>query len=397
MKITDSIHYVGVLNPNLRVFDIVMKTEYGTSYNAYVVNGSDGAALIDTSHLTFFEYYLDNVKKVVDISKVKYLVMNHNEPDHSGAIAKLLELNPDITILTSQAGSIYLKNITNVPDIKIQVVKDGDTVSLGDKTLRFMIAPFLHWPDSMFTFVEEENVIFTCDFLGSHYCEPQVLDTKVTYPKAFETAFKGYYDAIFGPFKPYVLKGLEKLATVDPDFVCTSHGPVLTKGGLLEYTKEQYLKWSTPVARENKLIPIFYCSAYGNTRLIANAIAQGVKNVYPDADVPVYDVIDHDMDMLSAELNASDAFLLGSPTLNRDAVPPIWSLLCHVDAVNIQKRPVALFGSFGWSGEACQNLAGRLTSLKTNLFPDMFKVTFIPSKQDLENATKFGEEFAKSL
>ncbi len=397
-KITGSVDYVGILNPNMRVFDIIMRTDFGTSYNAYVIKGGNKTALVETVHLDFFESYLENIAECCDLKQVDYLIMNHNEPDHSGAIARLLEINPDITVVVSQAGALYLKNITNRSDIKVQVVKDGDTLDLGGgKVLRFINAPFLHWPDSMFTYLEDEKLLFSCDFFGAHFCEPLIWDYKTSYTKSYEEAFKGYYDAIFGPFKPYVVKGLEKTDGLDIDIVCPSHGPVLTKQGRLSYVRDMYRTWSAPQTKTKKSIPIFYCSAYGNTALLADAIAEGVRTVLPDAEVEVLNVIEHDMAQLGAKLNASDAFLLGSPTLNRDAVAPIWILLAHIDAVNIAKRPAAVFGSYGWSGEALANLSDRLKGLKVNLFEQQFKVVFVPTAEDLEKAKAFGQDFAQSL
>ena len=150
-KITDSITYTGIFNPNLRVFDVIMRTDYGTTYNSYLVCGNEKTALIEAAHLGFSEQYLDNIKDALGAKKADYLVLNHCEPDHTGCVAKLLELYPDLTVVVSQAGSIYIKNITNRTDLKLKIVKDGEEISLGDKTLRFISAPFLHWPDSMFT------------------------------------------------------------------------------------------------------------------------------------------------------------------------------------------------------------------------------------------------------
>lgn len=396
-KIIDNVYSVSVLNPNLRVFDIVMTTDYGTSYNSYIVKGSEKTALIETAHLTYFDYFIDNVKEVTNLQDIEYLIMNHNEPDHSGSIQKLLELIPNLKIITSQAGSIYLKNITNCSDMNIIVAKDGDSIDLGDKTLTFINAPFLHWPDSMFTYLKEDKILFSCDFFGCHYCEPQMLDTCITYPDAYQTALKGYYDAIFGPFKPYVLKGLEKIKDLEIEYAATSHGPILSRQGVLNDVMEKYKDWSTPIERENKLIPIFYCSAYGNTELLAKSIAQGIKEVFPSAEVNIYDIIHHDMDKLALLLNQSNAFLLGSPTINKDAVPPVWNLLSHVDAVNIQKKPVALFGSYGWSGEAVKNLKLRLEGLKVNIFEEEMRVVFVPTLEDLQKAKEFGKSFAQTV
>lgn len=396
-KMAEGVYSLSVLNPNLRVFDIVMTTDYGTSYNSYLVKGSEKTALIETAHLNYFDYFINNIKEIVDLESIEYLIMNHNEPDHSGSIKKLLELIPKLKIVASQAGALYLKNIVNCDDINLVIAKEGDTISLGNKTLKFINAPFLHWPDSMFTYLEEDKVLFSCDFLGSHYCEPQIFDTCITYPNAYYKALKGYYDAIFGPFKPYVLKGLDKMKDLDIHYVAPSHGPVLSQKGLLPDIITKYQEWSTSVIKIEKQIPIFYCSAYGNTTLLAEQIAKGIQDILPNAQVNLYDIIEYNMDELAQKLNESDAFVIGSPTINKDAVPPVWVLLSHIDAVNIVKRPVALFGSYGWSGEACKNIRGRLEALKANVFEKEMRITFVPTDKDLMNAYEFGKEFAQTL
>ncbi|MBC8569646.1 FprA family A-type flavoprotein [Zongyangia hominis] len=396
-KITDSIYSVGVLNPNMRIFDIVMATEYGTTYNSYVVKGGEKTALIDTCHKTYFRAYQDNINDVADIEKIDYIIMNHNEPDHSGVLSKLIELNPNLTVVASQAGALYLKNITNCPDMKVQVVKDGDEIDLGGKKLKFIIAPFLHWPDSMFTWCEDDKVLFSCDFFGCHYCEPYGFDVNVAYPKAYEIALRGYYDAIFAPFAPYVRKGMDKIRDLDPDFICTSHGPILTKGGNIEHVKEMYELWSRPAKKEGTTIPVFYCTAYGNTGILAEAIRDGILSVLPDAKVPVYDINDHKMDELAAQLNGSDAFAIGSPTLNRAAVPPVLQLLSHLDMINNQKKPCLVFGSYGWSGEAVPMLTTYLKALKFNVFGDGCRAVFVPSEEEIARAKAYGADFAKAL
>lgn len=397
VKIADGIYSVGIANPNMRVFDIVMSTESGTSYNSYLVQGTEKTALIETSHADFFDLYLNNIKEVVDLEEINYIVLNHNEPDHSGALAQLMEAMPNAQVVASQAGALYLKNITNCPDINIQKVKDGDSIDLGGKKLQFISAPFLHWPDSMFTWVEEEKTLFSCDFMGAHYCEPYTFDYNMAYPEKYEIGFTYYYNAIFGPFKPYVLAGLDKIKDLDIERVCNSHGPILTKGCRLEYVLDRYREWSQPHKNESLTIPVFYTSAYGNTRHIAQAIREGILEVKPEANVTLYDIIHEDMGELAGRLNSSDAFALGSPTINGDAVPPAWILLSHVDAVNNKKKPVLIFGSYGWSGEAVPNLTARITGLKMKPFGDGLKTVFVPSEADLVKAKETGRSFAESL
>jgi flavorubredoxin len=381
----------------MRVFDVVMRTEYGTSYNSYVVVGSQSIALIDAAHATFYEDYFEKLEGALEGRVPDYLVMNHTEPDHSGTVAALLERYPELTVVISKAGAIYLKNIINRSDFKMRIVADGDSLDLGDQTLHFISAPFLHWPDTMFTWLPAKNIVFTCDFLGAHYCEPQLFDHRVIYRDAYSDAVKNYFDCIFAPFKPYVLKGLEKLNTLDAHYACTSHGPILTKICDLERVKAYYRAWATEEPHKRKRIPLFYCSAYGNTEQLATHVARGLLRSQQAAEITCYDLVEHDLAQLAALLNESDAFLIGSPTINRDALPIVWNLIAGIDAVTISRRPVALFGSYGWSGEALPHLAERLTSLRAKVFEEQFKVSFTPTPADLKAAETFGETFGASL
>lgn len=397
IKIKEGIYSVGVLNPGMRTFDVIMRTEYGTSYNAYLVKG-EKTALIETVHPRCFDEYFENIKSIVDPSTIDYIIMNHNEPDHSGSLASLLEASPQIKVITSAAGAIYLKEITNKTDINIKTVKDGETLDLGcEKILKFISAPFLHWPDSMFTWLENDKVAFTCDFLGTHYCEPRMFDKFVSYQKHFEDAFKNYYNAIFGPFKPYVLKGLVKLNALEADYVCPSHGPILEKGVFLETAKEKYAQWSKPQESEGKYIPVVYCSAYGNTQRLAESIADGIKSVLPSCELALFDANEYPLNELIYKVNNSDAFAVGSPTINRNAVGSIWSLVSSIDAINSKGRPCAVFGSFGWSGEAVPMLSAQLKAIKVNVFEEGYRCRFVPSKDELKGAFEFGKRFAESL
>jgi flavorubredoxin len=397
IKIKDGIYSVGVLNPNMRIFDAIMKTDFGTSYNAYLITGEKNI-LIDTVHPLYFDEYFENISSIIDPTKIDYIIMDHNEPDHSGSLAKLLEVAPQMQVLTSPAGKIYLANITNKPNLNIRAVKDGETLDIGGgKTLKFISAPFLHWPDSIFTWLEADKIVFTCDFLGCHYCEPRMFDRFVSYQKFYDAAFELYYKCIFGPFKPYVLKGLEKLNALDADFVCTSHGPILTKGVYLENAKKLYNDWSIPVSHSVKQIPIFYCSAYGNTARLAEKIAEGIHSVINDAQIDIYDINDSDIGELKELMNTSDAFLLGSPTINKDAVPAAWEMACSVDAINSKGKPVAVFGSYGWSGEAVPHLVERFKSLNMNVYEEGFRCRFVPSEAELSSAFEFGVGFARTI
>jgi flavorubredoxin len=342
--ITKNIYSVGVLNPNMRIFDIIMRTEYGTSYNSFLVKG-DKIALIDGCHEHFTNLYLKNIEEVVPLNKIDYLIVNHCEPDHTGALQILLTKAPNIQIYCSPSSSIFLKEITKLP-LNIHIVRDGDTLSLGNKQLQFINAPFLHWPDSMFTYVKEDKVVFTCDFLGAHYCEPSMMDNSITYSDAYKIAMKFYYDVIFSPFKEHVNNGLDKLSKLDCQYICTSHGPILTPNHLYKYVFDKYREWSKPAVKK-VTIPIFFASAYGYTKKLAEIIQKGIQSVNSEIETNIYDVNNYDASLLNSLMNSATAFCIGSPTINKNAVPPITHLLNDIDAINTQGKLVLVFGSYG--------------------------------------------------
>lgn len=390
-KIKENLFYIGAINPNLRIFDIIMQTEFGTSYNSYLIKG-DKIAILETVHDKFSQVFFDNILEITPIEKIDYIIMNHTEPDHSGAIAKILELNPNITIVGSAAAVKNISNITNMKFNKL-IVKTGDKLSLGNNlNLEFIISPNLHWPDSMFTYLPELKTVFTCDFLGSHYCEPQIDDFKITYPNAYKSAFSNYYSAIFGPFKKFVLDGLDKLAAIDFDTICTSHGPVLNAG--ITDAIALYREWSTP-KETSPNVAIFYVSAYGYTRSMAKAFATELTTLGIPAKT--YDIIKHPIPQLKEALESASGIMIGSPTINRDAVKPVWDLLSSTDAIINKGKPCMVFGSYGWSGEACKMVEDRLTSLGLKPVNDFYRTLMKPSDCDFDNISAIAKTFAKAI
>lgn len=386
LKLAENIYSVGVINPSLRVFDIIMTAEYGTSYNAYLVKGDHKTALIDTVHEGFFEEYIANVSQLCDITKIDYLVVNHAEPDHSGSIRRLLDLNPNISVISTAPAKKYVTEITNAV-FTSQVVKAGETIDLGGKVLEFTPAPFLHWPDSMFTLEQNSRIAFTCDFLGVHYCEPQMLDKYIYYPEKHAKAFRYYYDCIFSPFKPYVLQGLDKLTALDPKMVCPSHGPILVE--TLKDSMNNYRKWSEPAEKTGKKVLIAHASAYGYTVQLAEAVEQALSS--KGYTVDLVDLVTEPLSKTAPLANECDILFVGSDTINKDATKPVWDLLSSIDAINTGK-PAGAFGSYGWSGEAVPMVKSRLEQLKFKFAGDGLKVQFRPTDDDLEKVKAYALE-----
>lgn len=387
MEIKKDIYYVGVINPTLRIFDIIMKTEYGTSYNAYLIKDEKNV-LIETVHESFFDDYIENISSIINIEEIDYLILNHTEPDHTGSVKKLLELNPNITIVTTMAGKKFVSEICN-KEFNSIVVKDGQTLNIGYRNLKFIIAPFLHWPDSMFTHIQEDKLLFSCDFLGTHYAEPKVMDRYIKYKEKYDESLINYYKAIFGPFKQYVLDGIEKIKDLQIDTICTSHGPVLQK--YLNEVVEKYKEWSTPHIKEKKKITIIYVSAYGYTKKLAILSKEILEKNH--MQVEIFDVIKSSMDEILESIETSCGVLVGSPTINRDALKPIWEVLTSIDAISNKGKVFGVFGSYGWSGEAVPMIKQRLESLKLEVFGEGVKVCFNPSNNDLECMEEYTQKF----
>ena len=393
IKAMDDLWWVGVEDHDLRVFDIVMHSDWGTSYNAYAVRGTEGVALFETVKEKFFDEYLANLKEVCSLDEVRYIVVDHTEPDHSGSLEKLLELAPNATVVGSATALTFLKEIVNRP-FASRAVKDGETIDLGGRTLTFLSVPFLHWPDSMYTYIPELGALFTVDSFGCHYADDRVFNDLID--GDFTEAYKYYFDCIMGPFKPFVLKALDKIKGLDIRFIGNGHGPVL-RADIPKYL-EMYRVWATPVVKpaDERRVAIAYVSAYGYTKQLAGVIADalaegGVKHV------ELYDLVEQDLETARAAVQSADAFLLGSPTLVGDALPPIYEMLVGLNPIIHKGKPAGAFGSFGWSGEAVPKLTAQMQAIGLALPVEGLKVRFKPSEAQLAEARQFGLNFAAAV
>ena len=224
LELTPDVKWIGVLDPDIRVFDIVMHTEHGTTYNSYFINAAK-KTVVETAKEKFSETYLSKLKKVTDPADLSYIVIDHSEPDHSGSVRQLLDLAPEAVVVGSGNAIRYLADIVNRP-FKSIVVKDGDTLDLGNKTLRFISAPNLHWPDSIFTYLVEDKILFTCDSFGAHYCPEEMFDDL---SDDYTKAFRYYFDTILKPYSKFMIKAIEKIRPLDISMIATGHGPILRK------------------------------------------------------------------------------------------------------------------------------------------------------------------------
>ena len=396
-KITENLFWVGALDPNLRIFDIIMETKFGTSYNSYVLKGSEGIALFETVKEKFFDEHLEKIRSIINLEDINYVVVNHTEPDHAGSVEKILEYAPNATVVGSALAIKYLSEIINKP-FKSKIVKDGETLSLGNKTLQFISAPQLHWPDTMYTYVIEDETLITCDSFGAHYCDDRILKSSIEEDKEedYVEAYNYYFRMIMGPFKPFMLKAMDKIKDLKLNYICPGHGLVLDNSNIEKFMN-LYREWCQPVKREKQSIVIPYVTAYGYTETIAEAIKKGIEAANFDVDILMYNLVTADMNEVLKEINECSGLLLGSSTLLADTLPQIWTILSSLNPVIHRGLPASCFGSYGWSGEALKNINERYKQLKLNIVSEPLGILFKPSEENLEAAYNFGLDFAKKV
>ncbi|HAX73601.1 MAG TPA: FprA family A-type flavoprotein [Firmicutes bacterium] len=399
LKIANDVYWLGVQDHDLEVFDIVMETKYGTSYNSYLIKGSEKTALVDTAKYKYVEQYIDKVSSLVSLNQIDYLIVHHTEPDHAGSIEKMLELNPNLTIVASPVAINYLKNIVNTT-FNTYPVKGGDTLSLGDKTLNFISAPNLHWPDTIYSYLEEEHLLFTCDSFGSHYAFDEVLMSKLpaSQNEAYLDALYQYYVPIFSPFKSFVIKAIELISNLEIKMICPGHGPVLDDR--VEEVVNTYKQWSTLEQCHEKSVVICYTSAYGYTQLMAKTIEENILAENLNVKVYAYDLNVKNYEALKPivleQIKTADALLIGASTINRDAVAIVWDLLANLSPIVHGGKIGAAFGSYGWSGEAPDYVHARLEQLKFKVL-DPVKVCFKPTEEKLESSKMLGQRVGRCV
>lgn len=390
--VSESVKWIGVLDYDIVTFDVVMTTEYGTTYNSYFIN-AEKKTIVETTKEKFWDVYETKIRKLCDPKELQYIILNHTEPDHSGNLSNLLRIAPNATVVGTGQAIRYLNDLLGFP-FKHIVVKDGDILSLGNLDLKFISAPNLHWPDTMYTWLEKEGILFTCDSFGSHYCHPDMYDHKVG---NFDDAFKYYFDVILKPYSKFMLKAIEKIKNLNIKVVATGHGPLLTSQWqrfveLSEEYAQKALEYPLP-----KYIYIPYVSAYQKTGKTANAIAEGIKEVINDAIIDIQDIEHTPIGELEEKLSRAKAIIVGSTTINQNTLLPIYKLFSVINPIRDKGKIGGCFGSYGWSGEASKIIYANLKNLKLEMHPNSVFYKFTPHETQLEEARQYGREIAQML
>jgi flavorubredoxin len=393
LKINDDVTWIGILDRDIVTFDIVMETVFGTTYNSYFIN-AEKKAVIDTAKETFRDEYLAKIRSVTNPADIEIIVANHTEPDHSGNIKHLLEIAPKAKVYGSRQAINYLNEIINHP-FPSEIVKDGDTLSLGNKTLRFISAPNLHWPDTMYTYLEEDQLLFTCDSFAAHYCDERMFNDLIG---DYSEAFDYYFNVILKPFSKFMLKAIERIAPLEISTLCPGHGPIIREGikDIIQKTKKLSEIYLADSVCEGNSVLITYVSAYGFTKQMAETIAEGIRDKI-DCEIKVVDIEKILLGELEELIVRSNALLIGSPTINQNTVLPVYKLFSLINPIRDKGKKAAAFGSYGWSGEAVKLIEEHLRQLKLNIVLEGFSSRFAPGEAKAEMLKEFGRNFALEL
>lgn len=394
LDVSKDVKWIGVMDPDLVTFDVVMETKYGTTYNSYFID-AEKKTIIETTKEKFWEDYLVKIDELCNPEEIEYIVLNHTEPDHSGNLKNMLRVAPNATVIGTGNAIRYLKDLMGM-DFPHQVVKNGDTLDLGNKTLRFISAPNLHWPDTMYTYLEEDQVLFTCDSFGAHFCDEKMFDDKIERIEEYEYSFRYYFDVILKPYSKFMLKAIDKIRDLDIKVIATGHGPILRKNW------KKYVDLSEHYASEAMSEPdkprvfIPYVSAYQKTGMIADMIAEGIRQ-QGDIEVDVVDIEMSPLGELEEKITNASAYIIGSPTINQNILLPVYKCFALINPIRDKGKLAAAFGSYGWSGEARQMIKSNLENLKLKVFDEGMFVKFTPSSEESGQAMEFGKAFAREL
>ncbi len=391
LTVTDDVKWIGVLDYDIVTFDVVMETKYGSTYNSYFID-ADKKAIVDATKERFWDVYLEKIKAVVDPAEIEYIIVNHTEPDHSGNLPRLLEIAPKAKVVGSRNAIRYLNDIIG-PGFPHIIVKDGDTLDLGNKTIRFIGASNLHWPDTMYSYLEEDKVLFTCDSFGCHFADEKMFDDEVGF---FDYAFRYYFDVIIKPFSKFMLKAIEKMESFDIDIVAPGHGPILRSNWkkYVDLTKQWSEEFLAKPDSHRVFIP--YVSAYHKTGIIAEKIAEGLKEA-GNIEVDVVDVEMLSLGELEEMITRAKGLIVGSPVINQNILLPIYKIFAVINPYRDKGKLAGAFGSYGWSGENRKLLESNLTNLKLKFFGEGVFLKFTPNEQQLEECVQYGKDFGKEL
>jgi len=393
-KVKNNVHWVGKVDWELNKFHgDEYSTHRGSTYNSYLIK-EEKNILIDTVWRPYAKEFVANLKKEIDLDDIDYVIANHGEIDHSGALPELMREIPETPIICTKNGVKSLKGHYH-EDWNFQTVETGDKLELGNgKSLIFVEAPMLHWPDTMFSYLTGDNILFSNDAFGQHYATESIYNDKVDQCELFMESMK-YYANILTPFSKLVLKKIKEFQSLELplDMICTSHG-VIWRDNPLQIV-EKYLEWSDNY-KENQ-ITLLYDTMWNGTRSMAENIAEGIKQEDQDVEIKLFNTAKSDKNDVITEVFKSKAILVGSPTINKGILTSIAAVMEEIKGLGFKDKKAAGFGTYGWSGESVDIINDLLDEANFELINDGIKVKWNPNAEAQKECQDFGKEFIGNL
>jgi anaerobic nitric oxide reductase flavorubredoxin len=391
-SLSPDVNWVGVNDSETPLFEGLWRIPEGVSYNSYLIVGTEKTALIDSVNQKHALEHFDKISKLTDISKLDYLVINHMEPDHTGAVPALLKKAPKAKVVFTPIAQTIFRKFYGLDPAAVTVKGEGVEISLGNKTLKFIQTPWLHWPETMSTYLVEDKILFCCDVFGSFKKLPDdaILESDIDMVKQniFECSQK-YFASVFNGQREWILKAIEKFDTLEIKVLAPSHGPVYTENA--KQTISKWVSWSKGTYTKTVVVP--YGTMYGFTSKCLDAIAEGVKEA--GGSVLSFNLSeDTAVDALTALVDAP-ALIVGSSTYEHEIFPRVVDFLNLLKTKKFSNRCASVFGSFGWSGEATRKISGELTVLGFELVEQPLSIFGTPTEEDLEKAKHLGKAVAE--
>jgi len=379
-ELKPNIYAVGAIDWDRRLFDELIPLPDGTSYNSYLIKGSEKTALIDTVDPTMTDVLVRNLRGL-EVGGIDYVVANHAEQDHSGSLPKILDLYPGAKVVCTPKCKDLLMDLLLIPEDKFITVAGGETLSLGNKTLEFIHAPWVHWPETMLTYLREDHVIFTCDFLGSHLATSGLFVTDEA--RVYEAA-KRYYAEIMMPFRTTIRKNLERLKSLEIEIIAPSHGPAYDKP---EFILNAYRDWTSDAVKNEVIIP--YISMHGSTKKMVDYFTEAL--IDRGITVKQFNLSEPDIGKLAMALVDAATVVLGSPTVLVGPHPKVVYAACLANALRPKLKFASIIGSYGWGSRMVEQLTGMLPNLKLEILEPVV-IKGVPKEADFGALDRLADE-----
>lgn len=391
VELKKGVYCVGVVDWNIRKFHgHEYSTHRGSTYNSYLIV-DEKIVLVDTVLASYSDEMIENIRKIVDIEKIDYVIANHAESDHSGGLPAIMKLVPDATIVVSEKGKESIPGHHH-EDWNFKVVTTGDSINIGENSLVFVKAPMLHWPDSMLTYITGKNILLSNDAFGQHFASSERFNDEVDETEVYQEAIK-YYANILTPFSDRVTKKLDEFVKMDVpvDMIAPSHGIIWRKNPM--QIVEKYYEWAS--GKNEGSIVIIYDTMWKGTEQMAVAIGEGVA--MEGVKYKLFNIADHDRNDVLTDVFKAKGIILGCPTMNNGLLPTLMPILEDLKGLRFKNKVGTAFASYGWSGESLKRLEDVLEGAKIEIIQKGIKFKWQPTKEELGTCVEFGSDFANKM